>query len=176
MGRLHKAAGLGLYGLLTAVQGVGGMGKTALAIQYAYAYADFYPGGRWLILCARCTSIASAIRSLDSALNIQFTDEEKRDDTRAATRVLSVLEERAKLGAAARAGGEASAGTTCLADLRQRGRPGPAPATSHRPALREKSGSTSSPPPVSTLPSLDWTRNGSAIWRWMSCLRKTGCG
>lgn len=104
MERLHKAAGLGLYGLLTAVQGVGGMGKTALAIQYAYAYADFYPGGRWLILCARCTSIASAIRSLDSELNIQFTDEEKRDDTRAAKRVLSVLEERAKLGAAARAG------------------------------------------------------------------------
>ncbi len=31
MERLHKAAGLGRFGLLTAVQGIGGMGKTALA-------------------------------------------------------------------------------------------------------------------------------------------------
>jgi len=104
MERLHKAAGLGQYGLLTAVQGLGGMGKTALAIQYAYAYADFYPGGRWLIGCAGQTSLAAAIRSLDSDLGIQFTDEEKRDAIRAAKRVLSVLDERAKSGAAAHAG------------------------------------------------------------------------
>jgi len=104
MERLHKAAGLGQYGLLTAVQGVGGMGKTALAIQYACLYADFYPGGRWLIGCAGQTSLAAAIRSLDSDLGIQFTDEEKRDTIRAAKRVLSVLEERSKSGAAAHAG------------------------------------------------------------------------
>jgi tetratricopeptide (TPR) repeat protein len=104
MERLHKAAGLGQFGMLTAVQGVGGMGKTALAIQYAYAYADFYPGGRWMIGCAGHTRLAVALRTLDSALGIQFSDEEKLDDVRAATRVLTELQRRADRGAAARAG------------------------------------------------------------------------
>ena len=104
MERLHKAVGLGQFGLLTAVQGIGGMGKTALAIQYAYAYADFYPGGRWVMGCSGVSAIASAIRSLDADLGIQFTDEEKLDETRAAKRVLAILQERAVQGAAARAG------------------------------------------------------------------------
>lgn len=104
MERLHTTTGFGQFGVLTAVQGVGGMGKTALAIQYAYAYADFYPGGRWMIGCAGRPSLAPALRTLDSALDIQFTDDEKIDDTRAATRVLAVLQQRAESGAAARAG------------------------------------------------------------------------
>ena len=49
MRRLHDAAGLGQLGVISAVHGIGGLGKTALAIQYAFAYADFYPGGRWLV-------------------------------------------------------------------------------------------------------------------------------
>ncbi|MCX5674853.1 MAG: tetratricopeptide repeat protein, partial [Planctomycetota bacterium] len=101
--RLHEAAGLGRCGILTAVHGVGGLGKTALAIQYAYAYADFYPGGRWLISCANRDSLAGALRSLDSDLGVDFTDEEKRDDNRAAKRILRELEERSHRGAAARA-------------------------------------------------------------------------
>ena len=104
MKRLHTAAGRGQYGVLTAVQGVGGMGKTALAIQYAYAYADFYPGGRWLVGCAGRSSLAAVVRSLDSDLGIQFTEEEKIDDTRATKRVLFELEKRAQAGAIARAG------------------------------------------------------------------------
>jgi hypothetical protein len=38
---LHEAAGLGQFGVVSAVYGIGGLGKTALAIQYAFAY-----GGR----------------------------------------------------------------------------------------------------------------------------------
>ena len=102
--RLHEAAGLGRFGVLTALQGMGGLGKTALAIQYAYAYADFYPGGRWLVGCAGKTSLAAIIRELDADLGITFTDEEKGDDIRAARRVLAELETRARNGAAARAG------------------------------------------------------------------------
>ena len=101
--RLHEAAGLGRCSILTSVHGIGGLGKTALAIQYAYAYADFYPGGRWLISCANRDSLAGALRSLDSDLGVDFTDEEKRDDTRAAKRILRELEERSHRGAAARA-------------------------------------------------------------------------
>ena len=49
MARLHRSVGLGQFSVLTALQGMGGLGKTALAVQYASAYADFYPGGRWLV-------------------------------------------------------------------------------------------------------------------------------
>ncbi len=104
MQRLHEAAGLGRFGVLTAVQGMGGVGKTALAIQYAYAYADFYPGGRWLVGCAGETSLASALRRLDLDLRLTLNDAEKRDDTLAARRVLAELERRAIEGAKARSG------------------------------------------------------------------------
>jgi len=104
MQRLHEAAGLGRFGVLTAVQGMGGVGKTALAIQYAYAYADFYPGGRWLVGCAGETSLASALRRLDLDLGITLNDAEKRDDTLAARRVLAELERRTIEGAKGRSG------------------------------------------------------------------------
>jgi tetratricopeptide (TPR) repeat protein len=104
MQRLHEAAGLGRFGVLTAVQGMGGVGKTALAIQYAYAYADFYPGGRWLVGCAGEMNLSYALRRLDLDLGITLDEAEKRDDTLAARRVLAELEHRAIEGAKARAG------------------------------------------------------------------------
>ena len=107
MQRLHESAGLGRFGVLTALQGMGGLGKTALAIQYACAYADFYPGGRWLLGCAGRGSLAGVVRELDVDLNIQLTEDERRDDRRAAKRILAELETRARQGAAARAGEKA---------------------------------------------------------------------
>ena len=104
MSRLHEAAGLGQLGVISAVHGIGGLGKTALAIQYAYAYADFYPGGRWLVLASSRHDLAAAIRTLDVDLGVEFTDAEKLDDTRAAKRILQTLHERAERGAAERAG------------------------------------------------------------------------
>jgi tetratricopeptide (TPR) repeat protein len=104
MQRLHESAGLGCFGVLSAVQGMGGLGKTALAVQYAYAYADFYPGGRWLVGCANQKTLAAAIQSLDVDLGITLDEAEKRDEERAAKRVLAELESRARQGAQARAG------------------------------------------------------------------------
>ena len=95
---------MGQLGVISAVHGIGGLGKTALAIQYAYAYADFYPGGRWLVGCAGLPGLAAAIRTLDVDLGVEFTDAEKLDDTRAAKRILQTLHERAERGAAERAG------------------------------------------------------------------------
>jgi len=95
MQRLHEVAGLGHFGVLTAVQGMGGIGKTALAIQYAFAYADFYPGGRWLLSCAGETNLASVIRKLNIDLHISLSETEKRDDKLAANHVLAELERRA---------------------------------------------------------------------------------
>ncbi|HMD60074.1 MAG TPA: TIR domain-containing protein, partial [Opitutaceae bacterium] len=104
MSRLHEAAGLGQLGVISVLHGIGGLGKTALAIQYAFAYADFYPGGRWLVLASSRHDLAAAIRTLDVDLGVEFTDDEKLDDTRAAKRILRELHKRAECGAAKRAG------------------------------------------------------------------------
>jgi tetratricopeptide (TPR) repeat protein len=106
MQRLHEAAGLGRFGVLTAVQGMGGVGKTALAIQYAHAYGDFYPGGCWLVVCAGENNLASAVRRLDLDLWLTLSDAEQRDDNLAARRVLAELERRAIEEAKARCGEE----------------------------------------------------------------------
>ena len=104
MERLHDSAGLGRFGVLTTVQGLGGLGKTALAVQYASAYADFYPGGCWHIGCAGVDNLAAAVATLDVDLGLTLTDEDKRDEVRAAGRVLAEIERRARRGAEARAG------------------------------------------------------------------------
>lgn len=98
---LHESVGLGKFGVLTAVHGMGGLGKTAIAFQYAYAYADFYPGGRWQIGCANETNLASVIKKLDLDLKVTFTEEEKKDDIRGAKRILNELESLALKGAEA---------------------------------------------------------------------------
>lgn len=89
---LHESVGLGKYGTITALHGMGGLGKSTIALQYAYAYADFYIGGRWLIGCANETSLATALKKLDLDLNITFTEDEKEDDIRGAKRILNELE------------------------------------------------------------------------------------
>ena len=96
---LHESVGLGKSGVLTAVHGMGGLGKTAIAFQYAYAYADFYPGGRWQIGCANETNLASVLKKLDLDLKVSFTEDEKKDDIRGAKRIINELETLAIKGA-----------------------------------------------------------------------------
>jgi tetratricopeptide (TPR) repeat protein len=95
MEMLHKATALGRLGVIAAVHGVGGLGKTAIAFQYSYAYANFYPGGRWYLGCANETNLASVIKRLDADLNITLTEDEKKDDLRGAKRILNELYNRA---------------------------------------------------------------------------------
>ena len=95
--RLREAMGLGKVGVLTAVHGLGGMGKTALAVEYAYAFAHDYPGGRWQVRCEGRDDLRAAVASLAGArdLEFEFTEDEKKDVDLQFERVLRELKKRA---------------------------------------------------------------------------------
>ncbi len=56
---LHDAIGVGKLGVVTALHGLGGIGKTELAVQYANEYARSFTGGIWWINAARFGESAS---------------------------------------------------------------------------------------------------------------------
>ncbi|MEK6287721.1 MAG: toll/interleukin-1 receptor domain-containing protein [Acidobacteriota bacterium] len=89
--RLQETVALKKIGVLTAVHGVGGMGKTALAIEYAHAFAHEYGGGRWQVRCEGREDLVAAITTLAPALGIEFTDAEKIDTELQWERVLAEL-------------------------------------------------------------------------------------
>lgn len=78
------------------VQGLGGMGKTELAMAYAHAFAWDYPGGRWQIACEHLSDLRVALRHLSNAnaLNFSFTEEENKDIALAFERILRQLNRR----------------------------------------------------------------------------------
>lgn len=92
MKALHQMVALGRLGSITVIHGMGGLGKSSIATQYAYAYADYFSGGRWIIPCSNETNLYSAIKSLDIDLKITLTDQEVDDDLRGVKRVLNELE------------------------------------------------------------------------------------
>ena len=95
--RLRELVGLNKVGVLTAVHGLGGMGKTALAVEYAHAFAHEYPGGRWQVRCEGRDDLRVALVSLAGVrdLEFEFSDEEKKDLDLAFERVLRELKRRA---------------------------------------------------------------------------------
>jgi tetratricopeptide (TPR) repeat protein len=46
---LHEQLGTGAMGVVTAVHGLGGQGKTELAVAYAHGWADYYHAGLWTL-------------------------------------------------------------------------------------------------------------------------------
>ncbi len=101
---LRESLGLGKLGVLTAVHGLGGMGKTALALEYAYAFAHEYPAGRWQVRCEGRDDLRAAVASLAGVrdLEFEFTDEEKNDLDLEFERVLRELKKRADASPAGR--------------------------------------------------------------------------
>lgn len=89
--RLRETVALGKVGVLTAVNGLGGVGKTALAIEYAHAFAHEYGGGRWQVRCEGKEDLRSAIAELAAPLALEFNEDEKKDTDRQFQRVLAEL-------------------------------------------------------------------------------------
>jgi len=96
MRRLHRMVGLGRMGVLTAVNGLGGIGKTALALQYAHAYGSFFSGGCWQIRCEGKTDIKEAFASLRNQRDLlyELNEEEKKSIDLQFERVLQELRKR----------------------------------------------------------------------------------
>jgi tetratricopeptide (TPR) repeat protein len=76
------------------VQGLGGMGKTELALAYAHAFAWDYPGGRWQVGCEHIGDLRLALLQLAGPLNFEFTDDENKSLKLAFERVLRELNQR----------------------------------------------------------------------------------
>ncbi len=95
--RLRELVGLNKVGVLTAVHGLGGMGKTALAVEYAHTFAHEYPGGRWQVRCEGRDDLRVVLVSLVGArdLEFEFSEEQKKDLDLAFERVLRELKRRA---------------------------------------------------------------------------------
>ncbi len=91
--RLRETMALGRVGVLTAVHGLGGVGKTALAVEYAHTFAYEYGGGRWQALCEGKEDLRTVVASLRGVrdLDFEFTDDEKLDLDRQFERVIQEL-------------------------------------------------------------------------------------
>jgi len=83
-------------GVITTVHGLGGVGKSALATEYAHAFAAEYPGGRWLVNCEGQEDLAVALLALATPLGIEFTEAERTGNTKVKLdRILAELRTRA---------------------------------------------------------------------------------
>jgi tetratricopeptide (TPR) repeat protein len=92
MERLRRTLALGRVGAIAAVHGLGGMGKSALAFEYAHAHADDYPGGRYLVSCSGVTDLRFPIINLCERKGITLTEDEKKDASVAFARVRTAFE------------------------------------------------------------------------------------
>ncbi|BCM94241.1 hypothetical protein IAD21_06144 [Abditibacteriota bacterium] len=90
--RLREALAFDRVGLVAVVQGLRGMGKSALAFEYAHAYAGEYPGGRFLVSVAGVDDLRVPLVNLADQIGVALSDDERKDLTAAFARVRAALE------------------------------------------------------------------------------------
>jgi tetratricopeptide (TPR) repeat protein len=90
----HQLVG-GTVGVVTAVHGIGGMGKTELAITYAHSFAGDYQGGTWYVDADGHKDVLEAISTLEKypELDLTVTAEQRADPRWLGRLVLKRLDE-----------------------------------------------------------------------------------
>lgn len=91
--KIREALALNRLGSIAVVQGLRGMGKSALAFEYAHAYAGEYPGGRFLVSAAGVDDLRVPIVNLADQKGVTLSDDERKDLAAAFARVRAALEQ-----------------------------------------------------------------------------------
>ncbi|NBC02650.1 MAG: tetratricopeptide repeat protein [Bacteroidetes bacterium] len=78
---------------MAVIQGVAGMGKSALAIEYAHAHARHYTGGRYHIPADQINDLRSPLINRADLFGVELTDEEKKDTEKAFLKVRAAIED-----------------------------------------------------------------------------------
>jgi len=91
---MREALSQGKVVAISAAQRIGGIGTTALAFQYSQAFAELYPGGRFLVHAVGLTDLRIVLVRLGADLELAFNEAEQKDLDLAAARVRTVLEKK----------------------------------------------------------------------------------
>lgn len=90
--RLREMVGLESIGSIVVIQGPPGIGKSALAYEYAHQFAIDYPNGRFVVGVAGITDLRDALKDLGHKMGIQFSQEEEKDPDAICIHVRTELE------------------------------------------------------------------------------------
>ena len=93
--QLHESLKLGTVGVVTAMHGLGGQGKTELATAYAHHWSFCYPGGLWVLSAEGKTELLPSLGDLCEDLGIPVSQGENETGSARGRRVLAELKRRA---------------------------------------------------------------------------------